>query len=248
MAEPRLSIRGVTKSFGALVVSDAVDLDLRAGEIHALIGPNGAGKSTLIGQISGAIRPDGGRIALDGRDATEWDVPARARAGLGRTFQVSSLALEDSALQNVMLALAGRERRIGIWRRALLRDDLVVPARDALAEVGLSGREDVPAGALSHGDRRRVEIAAALALDPRALVMDEPLAGLGTEGVADLSALLRRVKARAPILLVEHDMDAVFALADRVSVLVGGRIIATGTGPEIRADPSVQDAYLGSPA
>ncbi len=245
MAEPRLSLRGVTRAFGALRVSDAVDLDLRQGEIHALIGPNGAGKSTLIAQICGALRPDAGRILLEGRDVTAWDVPRRARAGLGRTFQVSSLASEDTALQNVMLAVAGRGGRLRVWSRALGRGDLTAPAREALAQVGLEGEAHTPVGALSHGAWRRVEIACALAMAPRALVMDEPLAGLGTEGVADLSALLRRVKVRAPILLVEHDMDAVFALADRVSVLVGGRIIATGPGEAIRQNAGVQDAYLG---
>jgi branched-chain amino acid transport system ATP-binding protein len=246
MTEPALEVRGLRKSFGAIVASDDVSLDLRGGEVHALIGPNGAGKSTLIAQIAGALRPDAGSVRLAGRDVTGLGTAARARLGLARTFQVSALAMELSVLQNAVLGVAGRAG--GAWRfrgAALCDPALVRPAREALARVGLTGEATSVVADLSHGQRRRLELAVALALKPRCFVMDEPLAGLGADGSAEMTALLAGLKAQAPILLVEHDMDAVFALADRISVLVYGRIIATGPPDAIRADAAVREAYLG---
>jgi branched-chain amino acid transport system ATP-binding protein len=241
-----LSVRGLTKSFGAVTASRDVTLDLEAGTIHALIGPNGAGKSTLIKQISGGLRPDAGTVHLDGRDVTRLTTAQRARAGLGRSFQVSAIVPEFTVCQNVMLALIGRER-LGFraLRRWRAEHALVAEAEAHAGRTHLDGRMEVEAASLAHGERRRLEIAMALALRPRAFLFDEPMAGLGAEGAAEITALLTQLKHEAPILLVEHDMDAVFALADRISVLVYGEVIATGTVEEVRADPAVRAAYLG---
>ncbi|MGM0584144.1 MAG: ABC transporter ATP-binding protein [Pseudomonadota bacterium] len=246
MAEPVLELRGLTKRFGALTATNNVSLDLRQGEIHALIGPNGAGKSTLIAQITGELRPDAGEIRFLGRRIDALDPAGRARLGLARSFQVSSVAPGFTALQNVMLAVQGAQGRTFRFLRPALSDrTLTEPAREALARAGLTGREATPAGDLAHGERRKLEIAMALALRPRAFLLDEPMAGMGPEGARQLTALLSDLRAEAPILLVEHDMDAVFALADRISVLVYGRVIATGTVDQIRADAEVRRAYLG---
>ena len=247
MAEPILEIAGVSKSFGALKASDDVSLDLRAGEIHALIGPNGAGKSTLIKQIAGELAPDSGTIRFCGQDVGSLRSEDRARAGLARSFQVSSVVPGMTALQNVQLAVMGHSRRVfgffkSVRRQASLRD----PAHQHLDRVGLSDRSDIPAANLSHGERRQLEIAMALALKPKAFLLDEPMAGMGPEGSARLTKFLNDLRAEAPILLVEHDMDAVFALADRISVLVYGQVIATGTVDEIRTNREVQSAYLGT--
>ncbi len=246
---PALSLAGLGKRFGALQAVDDVTLDLRPGEIHALIGPNGAGKSTLIGLVAGTLTPDAGRVDLQGVDVTRLDAAARTRRGLARTFQVSALAMEFTALQNVTLGVLGRDgRAFRFWRCAMRDPRLTDPARAALDRVGLTPRADVVAADLSHGERRQLEVAVALALAPRAFLMDEPMAGLGAEGSRRMTALLDGLRAEAPILLVEHDMDAVFALADRISVLVAGRLIATGSPAEIRADPAVRAAYLGEDA
>lgn len=249
MSEPILQIDGLSKSFGALKATDAVTLDLRPGEIHALIGPNGAGKSTLIKQITGEIRQDAGTIRFEGQVIDGLDPAARARLGLARSFQVSSVLPEFTVLQNVMLAVQGASGSIFRFLRPALSDpSLTEPARFHIAHAGLGGREAVPASDLAHGERRKLEIAMALALRPRAFLLDEPMAGMGQEGSAQLTDLLSGLREEAPILLVEHDMDAVFALADRVSVLDYGRIIATGTVEQIRADPAVQRSYLGESA
>lgn len=246
MAEPLLKIEGISKSFGALKASDDVSLDLYPGEIHALIGPNGAGKSTLIAQIAGSLAPDAGRVFLEGRDVTATDTVARARAGLGRTFQISSLAMEDTVLQNAVLgALGARQKRLSLFARVMQDQSLRDTAMRALREVGIEEFASFRTADLSHGQRRQLEVAVALTLDPHVFLMDEPMAGLGAEGSAHLVGFLQVLKTRAPILLVEHDMDAVFQLADRISVLVYGRIIATGTPAEIRANPEVREAYLG---
>ncbi len=246
MAEPVLDISGISKSFGALKASDGVTLDLRAGEIHALIGPNGAGKSTLIKQIAGEIVPDAGAIRFNGADIGALGPEARARAGLARSFQVSSVVATMTALQNVQLAVMGQSQRIfGFIRRISADPALSTPAAGYLDRVGLTDRADVPAANLSHGERRQLEIAMALALRPKAFLLDEPMAGMGPDGSRALTGLLDTLRAEAPILLVEHDMDAVFALADRISVLVYGRIIATGTVDEVRTNQEVQTAYLG---
>jgi branched-chain amino acid transport system ATP-binding protein len=249
MAETVLSIRNLRKSFGALKATDNVSLDLRIGEIHALIGPNGAGKTTLIHQIAGSIRPDGGTIEFLGQEISGLGVAERARLGLGRSFQVSSLAPEFSALRNVMLAVQSRQGSSFRFFRPVMRDpSLTEPALTALERVGLADRAQVPAAELSHGERRKLEIAIALALGSKAFLFDEPMAGMGPEGSKSLTAFLNTLRRKAPILLVEHDMDAVFALADRVSVLVYGRMIASGSVHEIRRDPEVRRAYLGEHA
>jgi branched-chain amino acid transport system ATP-binding protein len=249
MVEPVLEIRNLEKSFGALKATNGASLELRPGEIHALIGPNGAGKSTLINQISGALAPDAGSIRFLGADVTALDTARRARMGLARTFQISSLAQEFSALRNVMLAVQARQGTSLRFFRSVASDiSLLEPAMRMLSRVGLAGRAGVPAAALSHGERRQLEIAVALAMEPRAFLLDEPMAGMGPEGSKALTGFLDGLRREAPILLVEHDMDAVFALADRVSVLVYGRIIATGSVSEIRNDPEVRRAYLGEPA
>ncbi|HPE24138.1 ABC transporter ATP-binding protein [Albidovulum sp.] len=249
MSDVILDIRGLEKSFGALKATDGVTLDLRRGEIHALIGPNGAGKSTLIKQITGEIRQDRGSITFEGQAIDGLDAAARARLGLARSFQVSSVVPEFTALENTMLAVLGAGGGVFRFLRPALHDPaLTDPARFHLDQAGLAGRAAVPAGVLSHGERRRLEIAMALAMRPRAFLLDEPMAGMGAEGARDLTAILSDLRAEAPILLVEHDMDAVFALADRISVLVYGRIIATGSVEEIRANAEVRRSYLGEEA
>ena len=246
MAEPLLEVKGLQKAFGALKASDGIDLTLLPGEIHALIGPNGAGKSTLIAQVAGWLRPDGGEVRLLGREVSALSVAARVQRGLGRTFQVSSLASEFTALGNVVLALEAREgTAFRFW--APLKKDARLRAEGlaVLSRVGLDDRADQPVTALSHGERRLLEVALALALQPKLLLLDEPMAGLGPEGTRNLTAFLRGLRDEAAILLVEHDMDAVFALADRISVLVYGRVIASGSPHEIRASAAVREAYLG---
>jgi len=246
MTEPVLSVSGLHKSFGALKATDNVSLDLLPGEIHALIGPNGAGKSTLIGMIAGNMAASAGTIRFRGRDVTTLGTVARARAGLGRTFQISSLAMEHTVLQNAVLGALGR--RGGVFRlfRPVMRDRaLVEGAMTALEQVGLGDLASYRTADLSHGQRRQLEVAVALTLKPHAFLMDEPMAGLGGEGSLRLTGFLDGLREQAPILLVEHDMDAVFALADRISVLVYGRVIATGTAEEIRTNPEVRSAYLG---
>ena len=249
MTEPLLQVRGLSKAFGALVASNDISLDLRAGEIHALIGPNGAGKSTLISQIAGALMPDRGEVWLDGQDVTGWSAVARARGGLARTFQISSLAMEMTVLQNVVLGALGQRGRVLRFFAPVLGDKALVAAgMAALEEVGLQDLAALTTSELSHGQRRQLEVAVALTLKPKAFLMDEPMAGLGASGSQRLMGFLDGLRDRAPILLIEHDMDAVFALADRISVLVYGEIVATGTADEIRQDARVQEAYLGEEA
>ncbi|SLN21860.1 Sulfate/thiosulfate import ATP-binding protein CysA [Pseudoruegeria aquimaris] len=244
-----LEARGITKRFGAVVASDAISLDLRAGEIHAVIGPNGAGKSTLIAQISGSLAPDAGSVQLLGEDITALPPRLRAKKGLARTFQISALAMEDTVLQNVLLGAVGAAGSPWrFWRSVGADRDLRGKAEAALERVGLLSEAHRVVATLSHGQRRQLEVAVALTLAPKAFLMDEPMAGLGTEGSQRLTAMLDGLRREAPILLVEHDMDAVFALADRISVLVYGRIIATGSVEEIRANAEVRAAYLGEEA
>ncbi|SUZ30962.1 Lipopolysaccharide export system ATP-binding protein LptB [Roseibaca ekhonensis] len=249
MTDNIIETRGITKSFGSLKASDDISIDLRAGEIHAIIGPNGAGKSTLIHQICGGLAPDAGQVLLGGQDVTALTTAARARKGLGRTFQISALAMEDSVLENVLLGAMGASGRPWRFWQAIMGDrSLRERAEAALERVGLMDQRHIRTSALSHGQRRQLEVAVALTLDPRAFVMDEPMAGLGAEGSKNLTGFLDGLRAQAPILLVEHDMDAVFALADRISVLVYGRIIATGSVDEIRTNADVREAYLGEEA
>jgi branched-chain amino acid transport system ATP-binding protein len=249
MVEPVLQISNLVKNFGALRATDGVTIDLRPGEIHALIGPNGAGKSTLIHQICGTLRQDSGTIRFAGQDVGALTVAERARLGLGRTFQVSSIAPEFSALRNVMLAVQAKEGSSFRFFKPVMRDKgLIDTAMAMLERVGLTARARIPAAELSHGERRQLEIAMALALQSKTFLLDEPMAGMGPEGSKSLTRFLDTLRKEAPILLVEHDMDAVFALADRISVLVYGRVIATGTVEEIRRDPTVRTAYLGDHA
>ena len=246
MSEAALALRHLQKSYGALTVTDDVTLTIPKGEFHAIIGPNGAGKTTLIHQISGTLPSDSGHVLLEGRDVTALDMPKRVHQGLVRSFQITSILPGFSALENVALAV---QARVGtsfrFFGRAAAEEALNAPARAALAEVGLSHRADVRAGLLSHGEKRQLELAIALATEPKVLLLDEPLAGTGPEESAVLIALLQRLKGRMTIILIEHDMEAVFALADRVSVLVYGRIIATGSPAEVRDNVDVRVAYLG---
>jgi branched-chain amino acid transport system ATP-binding protein len=246
MAEPLLAARGLRKSFGALAATDGVDLEVFEGETHAIIGPNGAGKTTLISQLSGRLRPDVGRIVFAGEDVTALPEPARARRGLARSFQVTSIYREFTALDNVALAVqahAGHSFRF--WRDARAERELREPALAVLEEVGLGDRADVIAANLAHGEQRQLEIAMALATRPRLLLLDEPVAGMGVEESQRMVKFLATLKGRMTMILVEHDMDAVFTLADRISVLVYGRVIATGRPEDIRANPEVRAAYLG---
>ncbi len=246
MTEAVLSVRGLSRSFGALKACDDVTFDLRPGEIHALIGPNGAGKSTLIKMIAGNLPADHGQVFFEGNDITPLDTVHRARAGLARTFQISALAMEHTVLQNVVLGALGHRGKALRFLRPVMKDGaLLSEAKSALRRVGLEDDSARRVADLSHGQRRQLEVAVALTLQPRAFLMDEPMAGLGADGSARMTGFLSALRSEAPILLVEHDMDAVFALADRISVLVYGRIIATGTVAEIRADPQVREAYLG---
>lgn len=246
MTDVVLKVEHLSKSFGALKASNDISLDLRPGEIHALIGPNGAGKSTLIKQIAGGLRPDAGRVEVLAQDVTALDTVARARLGLGRTFQISSLAMEFSVLQNVVLgALGARGNAYGLFRNVMKDKALLITAQEALKRVGLEEAAQQRTSDLSHGQRRQLEVAVALTLKPRLFLMDEPMAGLGASGSKEMTSFLDSLRFEAPILLVEHDMDAVFALADRISVLVYGAVIATGTGDEIRNNPEVRRAYLG---
>lgn len=249
MSDLVLETRNLCKSFGALKATDDVSIDLRPGEIHAVIGPNGAGKSTLIAQISGGLKPDAGSIFLNGQDVTPLPTPARAKAGLARTFQISALAMEDTVLENALLGALGQSQRPWrFWGAAEKDQDLCARAMAALARVGLADAAQQTTANLSHGQRRLLEVAVALTLEPRAFVLDEPMAGLGAEGSATMTGFLDGLRSEAPILLVEHDMDAVFALADRISVLVYGRVIETGTVAEIRSSRQVREAYLGEEA
>jgi branched-chain amino acid transport system ATP-binding protein len=244
-----LEVRGLTKQFGALRASDGIDFDVAEGETHAVIGPNGAGKTTFIGQLAGTLRPDSGTVRFAGSDITAFPAPRRARLGLARSFQITSVYPDFSVLQNVALAIqahAGHSFRF--WRDARTDPSLIEPARKVLDELGLSSRSGVTAANLSHGEQRQLEVAIALATSPRLLLLDEPMAGMGIEESQRMIALLASLKRRHTIILVEHDMDAVFRLADRISVLVYGRLIATGTPEEIRANEEVRRAYLGTEA
>jgi branched-chain amino acid transport system ATP-binding protein len=246
MADALLQVESLCKRYGGITASDDISLQVAAGELHAVIGPNGAGKTTLIAQLSGQVAPDSGRIAFAGRDIAALPMHVRSRLGLARSFQITSLFLDLTVLDNVALAVqahAGHSFRF--WRDARTEPELREPARAALARVGLAARAEEPAAALSHGEHRQLELAMALAGGPRMLLLDEPMAGLGPEESARMVEMLRALKRELTILLVEHDMEAVFALADRVTVLVYGRVIASGSPEAIRANDDVRQAYLG---
>jgi branched-chain amino acid transport system ATP-binding protein len=246
MSESVLTLEAVRKSFGALKVTDDVSLSVAPGELHALIGPNGAGKTTLVHQISGMLKPDSGAIRFRGEDISALTPEKRARRGLARTFQITSTIASLSVLENVALGVQAKAAHpLSLFRNAASDAALNRPALAALESVGLADRAEVPAGRLSHGEKRALELAMALALEPAAILLDEPLAGVGREEGERLIELLSSLKGRYAMLLVEHDMAAVFALADKVSVLVYGRVIASGDPAAVRADPAVREAYLG---
>jgi branched-chain amino acid transport system ATP-binding protein len=249
MRESLLSVKGLTKNFGALRATDNIDFDVAEGETHAVIGPNGAGKTTFISQLAGNLRPDAGSVRFAGADITALPAPRRARMGLARSFQITSVYPEFSALDNVALAVQARSgHSFRFWRPARGDAGLVEPARRVLEEVGLSARMNVLAANLAHGEQRQLEVAMALAAEPRLLLLDEPMAGMGTEESQRMIELLQKLKQKKTIILVEHDMDAVFRLADRISVLVYGRVIATDVPGKIKMNQEVRRAYLGEEA
>ena len=246
MADAVLRIENLSKNFGGLRVTDNVTLDVMAGELHAVIGPNGAGKTTLINQISGLLAPDAGHILFAGEDITRLPVHRRAERGLARSFQITSILPRFSVLENVALAVqARRGTSFSFFGNAAGEAELNTAALVALSHVGLAERADAPAVELSHGEKRALELAIALAMEPKLLLLDEPMAGTGHDESERLVAMLRSLKGRFPIILVEHDMTAVFALADRISVVIYGRILASGPPEQVRADPQVVTAYLG---
>ena len=247
MAEPMLEVRGLKKSFGGVVATDNLDLVIGAGEIHVVIGPTGAGKTTLVAQLSGALRPDSGSIRFAGRDITRLPAFARSRLGLARSFQITSIFHEFTALENVALAVQAHDGHSFHFFADVRREQrLRATSLAALERVGLAHRADTIARHMSHGEHRQLEIAMALATEPRMLLLDEPMAGMGGDESARMVDILRSLKGRQTILLIEHDMDAVFALADRITVLVYGRVIASGTADQIRANDDVRIAYLGT--
>ena len=241
-----LQVIALRKRFGGVIATDDVSIDVREGEVHALIGPNGAGKTSLIAQLSGSLMPDAGEIRFAGSDVTRLVQHARVRRGLVRSYQITRLFRGFSALENLAIGVQARDgRNLSFWRPVAAERAIADEARALLDEIGLGGRGDVPAAALSHGEQRALEVGLALATRPRLLLLDEPMAGTGPEESARMVALIERIRARATVLLVEHDVDAVFRLADRVSVLVNGRVIASGPPQAVRRDPQVIGAYLG---
>ncbi|MEM1038469.1 MAG: ABC transporter ATP-binding protein [Pseudomonadota bacterium] len=249
MADPVLSIEGVSKSFGALAACSDVSLTLKPGEIHALIGPNGAGKSTLMKLIAGELKPDTGRVKLADESIDALGPVKRARKGMARTFQISSLVPEFTVLQNVQLAqLQHHSGPLSFLHRIASNTPLREAALDALERTDLQDRADVLVSEVSHGERRQLEVALALSRKPKVLLMDEPMAGMGPDGTARLTKLIDSLRKQVPVLLVEHDMDAVFALADRLTVLVYGRVLTTGSVEDVRNNKHVQQAYLGGDA
>jgi branched-chain amino acid transport system ATP-binding protein len=241
-----LELDALQKTFAGLTVTDGVSLTVEDGEIHAIIGPNGAGKTTLVHQISGTLRPDSGTIRFAGADISAWSLPRRARAGLARSFQITSIIPGFSVLENVALAVQAHSgSSFRFVRPARGERGLNDAALAALDQLGLAAKAETMAGTLSHGEKRQLELAMALVTNPRLLLLDEPLAGAGAAESERLVALLDGLRTRFGILLVEHDMQAVFALANRISVLVGGRVVITGTADEVRQHPEVREAYLG---
>jgi branched-chain amino acid transport system ATP-binding protein len=249
VADALLQIADLTKRFGGVIASDGITLDVPRGEFHAIIGPNGAGKTTLVGLLAGEITPQGGAIRFDGTDITRLPVHRRSRLGLARSFQITSLFNDFTALDNVALAVqAHGGHSFRFWRDARRDDALRDAAQAALQRVGLAARGDIRVDRLSHGEHRQLEIAMALATKPRMLLLDEPMAGMGPDESARMVDMLRTLKGAITILLIEHDMEAVFALADRITVLVYGRVIASGDPAAVRADTAVREAYLGEHA
>ena len=246
MTTPLLCVECLTKSFGGLVALDHTSLSVQAGEIHALIGPNGAGKTTLIHHISGAMHADAGRIVFDGHDVTQLPLHQRARQGLVRSYQITSVFPHLSVQDNLALAILATQRSgFGFWRNAS-RDRARFSQADAMAErIGLSDHRMRAAGALSHGAQRQLEVGLVLCTNPKLMLLDEPMAGMGPDESQHMVELLKSLRGSITIVLVEHDMDAVFRLADTISVLVSGRVVASGNAEQIKNDVAVQHAYLG---
>ena len=241
-----LEIKGLYKHFGGVVAVDRVDLAVKAGEVHALIGPNGAGKTTLIAQVSGSLAPDAGQILFDGHDVTKAPQHLRVKAGLARSYQITSIFRRFSVLDNLALAVQARSgSSLSFWRPVAGEKALFDEAASIAGEVGLAARVGSVAGNLAHGEQRALEVGLALATQPKLVLLDEPMAGMGPEESQRMIELIQRIRAKVTVLLVEHDMDAVFRLADRISVLVNGRVIASGAPQAIRADAEVRRAYLG---
>ena len=241
-----LEVNGLVKRFGGLMATDHVSFAVEPGEVHAIIGPNGAGKTTLISQLSGELQPDEGSMVFEGRDISRLSIPARSLAGLGRSYQISQIFREFTALENVMLAVQAHAGRGFSFMQAVAREPAITgPALEALRQVGLEDRATALAASMAHGEHRQLELAMTLAGGPRLLLLDEPMAGMSQKESEEMIGLIRTLKGHYAIILVEHDMDAVFALADRISVLVYGRIIVTGTPAEIRQNRMVREAYLG---
>ncbi|MGI9318516.1 MAG: ABC transporter ATP-binding protein [bacterium] len=246
MTEPLLKVIDLNKNFGGIVATNRLYLSVEQGQVHAVIGPNGAGKTTLVSQLSGQLRPTSGRIEFEGRNITGFSTARRARAGLARSFQITSVVMPMTLLENVMLAVQGGDgHSFRFWTPVRSDRTLVDAAMHSLSEVGLDDRAERVAGQVSHGERRQLEVAMALAMKPKLLLLDEPMAGMGAEETSRMVEILGHLKGEKAILLIEHDMDAVFTLADSLSVLVNGHIIATDTVDKIRANPEVQQAYLG---
>ena len=247
MSRAVLELQGLNKSFGALHATRDLSFCVNAGEIHALIGPNGAGKTTLIQQIYGALQPDTGHVLLNGKDITSLPVPGRVRAGIGRSFQISNVLMDFTVLENGIIAEQARLGQSFRFLRPAFNDpDLIAGAQKILVRVGLDDRADQRVGDLAHGERRMLELALALATAPQLLLLDEPMAGAGPEESQRMSQIIETLRGKLAILLIEHDMDAVFRLADRITVLVEGAVIASGTADEISNSAAVQTAYLGS--
>jgi branched-chain amino acid transport system ATP-binding protein len=245
-SDPLLQVQRLSKRFGGVVASDGVDLQVRSGEVHALIGPNGAGKTTLVAQLAGQLAPDSGRIVFDGIDITAWSAHQRARSGLARSFQITRLFKSFTVLEHLALALqAASGARLTAWQ-PLSRDASVWQRAHAqLSALGLADHADALTHTLSHGQRRALEVGMAVAAEPRLVLLDEPMAGMGPDESARMEALIAELARRTTVLLIEHNVDAVFRLAHRVSVLVGGRIIASAAPDDVRRDPLVIAAYLG---
>lgn len=246
MNENLLSARNLVKRYGSLLVTDGVSLDVCQGEIHAIIGPNGAGKTTLVNQLAGELQPDSGEVVFLGRDISSMPVHQRARAGLLRSYQITSVLEHFTVLENATIAAMGsKEHGYHLWRPLLSRRDLVEKAHAALKATNLSHRTNILCSELAYGERRQLELAIALVAEPRVLLLDEPLAGMSAQESETVIAFLKELKGQYSILLIEHDMNAVFALADRITVLVYGKVLLTGTPNEVRSDPNVKAAYLG---
>lgn len=246
MAEPTLKVEGLTKSFGGVVATNKIDFEITPGEIHAIIGPNGAGKTTLVALISGMLSPDGGRIKFLGKDISRETAANRSHLGLARSFQITSIFKNLDVLSNVALSIQAHQgHSFRFWKNSSTDSQLINPAKEILERVGLGKRTRIIAGNLAHGEQRQLEIAMALATSPKLLLLDEPTAGMGADDSERMRELLSTLKGNISMLLIEHDMDTVFSLADRITVLVYGTVIGTGTPEEIRKNADVKAAYLG---